>query len=232
MADAVSLSARRHGSGLQRRLLLLLLVPLFLLAILNTWFDFRVRRQCGPAARPPVADNLVPLLADSVMAGGTTPADPPLLLMAPPVEDFLMQRPGLSAFAVARPGGQVLVGDPWLSGMPPHTDEPEFSSEEFEGMTYRIVSQRVNTVAGELVVRLADGSDPRQQWLRLLWLKVVLPNLVLVIGGLFCRELGRAPGPASAAGVEGRGGAPLAPRPLGAGRRELRPTRCARWCCR
>jgi len=40
-------------------------------------------------------------------------------------------------------------------------------------------------VAGELVVRLADGSDPRQQWLRLLALKVVLPNLVLAFAGFF-----------------------------------------------
>jgi hypothetical protein len=32
---------------------------------------------------------------------------------------------------------------------------------------------------------LADGSDPRQQWLRLLWFKVALPNLVLVVAAFF-----------------------------------------------
>jgi two-component system sensor histidine kinase TctE len=69
--------------------------------------------------------------------------------------------------------------------MPPATGEPEFSSQEFDGVTYRIVSQRTNTVAGELVLRLADGSDPRQQWLRLLWFKVALPNLVLAVAAFF-----------------------------------------------
>ena len=69
--------------------------------------------------------------------------------------------------------------------MPPATGEPEFSSQEFDGVIYRIVSQRVNTVAGELVLRLADGSDARQQWLRRLWLKVGLPNLLLAVAAFF-----------------------------------------------
>jgi two-component system, OmpR family, sensor histidine kinase TctE len=81
--------------------------------------------------------------------------------------------------------GEVLVGDSWLSGPLPTTREAEFLSEEYGGATYRIVSQRVNTIAGELVVRLADGSDSRQQWLHLVWLKVLLPNLVLVVAAFF-----------------------------------------------
>jgi two-component system sensor histidine kinase TctE len=42
------------------------------------------------------------------------------------------------------------------------------------------VRQRQQTVAGQVVVTLADGSDPRQQWARSMLLKVLLPNLVLV----------------------------------------------------
>ncbi|MES2583120.1 MAG: ATP-binding protein [Pseudomonadota bacterium] len=172
------------ASGLQRRLLLLLLVPLFLLAALNAWFDYSSADSAALQQDRQLL-TMVPLMASSVVARGATPDAPPVLLMAPPLEDFLTQRPGLSAYAFVAREGSVLVGDSWLSGMPPATGEPEFSSQEFDGVTYRIVSQRVHTVAGDLVLRLADGSDPRQQWLRLLWLKVGLPNLVLVVAAFF-----------------------------------------------
>ena len=179
-------SAQHAGmaSGLERRLLLLLLVPLFLLASLNAWFDYS---SADSAALQQDRELLamVPLMASSVVAAGATDLAPPVLLMAPPLEDFLAQRPGLSAYAFLTEGGGVLVGDGWLMGTPPATSEPEFVSEEFDGVTYRIVSQRVHTVAGDLVLRLADGSDPRQQWLRLLWLKVGLPNLVLAVAAFF-----------------------------------------------
>ncbi len=171
-------------SGLQRRLLLLLLLPLFLLAALNTWFDYRSADSAALQQDRQLL-QLVPLLADSVVGRDASAAALPVLLTAPPVEDFLRERPGLSALAVVDTEGHVLVGDPWLSGLPPTTHEPEFSSEEYDGVTFRIVSRRVATVAGELVVRLADGSDPRQQWWRLLWLKAILPNVVLAIAAFF-----------------------------------------------
>ncbi len=172
------------ASGLQRRLLSLLLVPLLLLALINTWFDFRSADSAAFQQDRHLL-SLVPMLGVSVVARGNTDADPPVLLMAPPVEAFLRERQGASAFAVVGRDGSVQAGDYWLSGMPPATTEPEFSSQEFEGITYRIVSQRMTTAAGELVLRLADGSDPRQQWLRLLWLKVALPNLVLLVAAFF-----------------------------------------------
>ena len=171
-------------SGLQRRLLLLLLAPLLLLAALNTWFDFRSADSAALQQDRQLL-QLVPLLADSVVARGDAEFSPPVLLLAPPVEEFLHDRPDASAFAVVDTKGRVLAGHDWLTGLPPTTREPEFSSEEFDGVTYRIVSQRVKTAAGELVVRLADGSDPRQQWVRRLWLKAVLPNAILVIAAFF-----------------------------------------------
>ena len=171
-------------SALRRRLLLLLLAPLLLLAGLNTWFDFRSADGAALQQDRQLL-NLVPLLADSIVARGATEADPPAFLTAPPVDAFLSDRPGMAAYAVLSLDGNVVLGDAWLSGPLPTTREPEFSSEEFGGLTYRIASQRVKTVAGEVIVRLADGSDTRQQWLHRLWLKVVLPNLVLVIAAFF-----------------------------------------------
>jgi two-component system, OmpR family, sensor histidine kinase TctE len=172
------------GTGLRRRLLLLLLGPLILLAGVNTWFDYR---QAGDAALQQDRQllGLVPLLADSVIARGPAAADAPVLLMAPPVEDFLKQRPGVAAFGIANLEGQILIGETWLGRALPSTWEPEFSSEVEDGVTYRIVTQRVRTVAGDLVMYLADGSDTRQQWLRLVFLKVMLPNLVLAVVAVF-----------------------------------------------
>ena len=181
MVDAAPLRATvAMATGLQRRLLLLLLVPMFLVASINTWLDLRTAdnvtlqqdRQLG---------SLVPLLADSVVAGGTTLSNLPLLLLAPAIEDFMSARMQRAGYALVDMQGEVLLGDDWLSGPAPTTREPQFSSDAYDGQTYRIVSQRVNTRAGELVVRLADGSDLRQQWLRLVWLRAVLPNLVVLL---------------------------------------------------
>lgn len=172
------------SSGLRRRLLLLLLLPLSLLACINTWFDYRSADNAALQQDRQLL-QLTPLLADSVVAAGQTADAPPLMLLAPAIEEFLKGRSGQSAFCVASLEGKVLAGDEWLTGLPPTTAEPEFSSEEERGVVYRIVSQRVHTAAGELVVRLADGSDPRQQWLSQVLRKVLLPNLVLMVLAFF-----------------------------------------------
>ena len=158
-------------TGLQRRLLLLLLAPLFLLGGLNTWFDYRL---AGDAMvhqdRALVA--LVPLLADSVLSRNVSDDEPLPLLVAPAIEDFLVERKGLAAYSISNLEGKVRAGEVWLEGTSPLDAEPVFYTEEQGGVRYRVVVQRVRTVAGELVMRLADGSDVRQQWLNQLWFKV------------------------------------------------------------
>lgn len=171
------------SSGLQRRLLILLLIPLCLLAAVNTWFDYRSADNAAMQQDRELL-SLLPLLADSIVAAGLTPHDPPALLTVPAVDEFLKERAGLSAFAIVDLNGQVLLGEDWLGRTQPSAREPEFVSEEEGGVTYRIVSQRMHTAAGELVVRLADGSDPRQQWVKQVMLKVFLPNLVLIFGAV------------------------------------------------
>ena len=170
--------------GLRRRLLVMLFVPLLLLAVLNAWFDYRsadnvaLRQDQGLLA-------LVPLLADSIIGEGLRRADPPVLLLAPAVQEFLREGPGHAAYAICDADGKVLHGEAWLAGLPLTTLEPEFHSEENGGVTWRIVRQRQQTVLGEVVLALADGSDPRQQWARSILFKVLLPNLVLVIAAAF-----------------------------------------------
>ncbi len=171
-------------SGLRRRLLVMLIAPLVLLALLNAWFDYRSADNVALQQDQRLL-AMVPLLADSIIGEGLRKTDPPILLLAPALEQFLNNPPDMGSFAVADPDGKVLRGQAWLGGLPPATAEPEFHSEENGGVTWRIVRQRQQTVLGEVVVALADGSDPRQQWARSILFKVLLPNLVLVTAAAF-----------------------------------------------
>jgi len=187
---ATRAAARKSGgdglmtSGLRRRLLVMLITPLVLLAMLNAWFDYRSADNVALQQDQRLL-ALVPLLADSIIAEGLRRTDPPVLLLAPAVEGFLNNAPGSAAFAISDADGKVLHGEAWLGGLAPTTLEAEFHSEENGGITWRIVRQRQQTVLGEVVVALADGSDPRQQWARSILFKVLLPNLVLVTAAAF-----------------------------------------------
>lgn len=188
---ATRAAARRNGgdglgvtSGLRRRLLVMLITPLVLLALLNAWFDYRSADNVA-LQQDQRLQALVPLLADSIIGEGLRRTDPPVLLLAPAVEEFLNNAPANAAFAISDADGKVLNGEAWLAGLAPTTAEPEFHSEENGGITWRIVRQRQQTVLGEVVVALADGSDPRQQWARSILFKVLLPNLVLVTAAAF-----------------------------------------------
>lgn len=167
-------------SGIQRRLLVMLLIPLAGLALVSAGFDYR---SAGNAAvrQDQHLKALAPLLADSVVAPGRSPEEAPVLLLAPPVEEFLKGRTGYRAFLLTDLQGRPLLGDEWLGAAVPTTREAEFHSQEEGGTTYRIVAQRATTAAGELVVYLADGSDGRQQWMVSVLAKVLLPNLFLVM---------------------------------------------------
>ncbi|CAN5641248.1 hypothetical protein BH11PSE7_BH11PSE7_28670 [soil metagenome] len=171
-------------SGLQRRLLFMLLLPLCMLVLVSAWFDYQSADNAALQKDRQLL-QFVPLLADSVLAPAMEPGSPPLLLMAPPVEEFLKAHPGFVGYAITSPDGALLYGDSWLAGANPATREPEFRSEENEGVTYRIVSQRVYTSGGEVVLVLADGSDPRQQWMYSVLYKVLLPNMVLIFAAAF-----------------------------------------------
>jgi len=214
------------GPGLQRRLLLLLLAPLLLLAAFNTWFDFQLADTAAIQQDRQLL-TLVPQLADSVLAGGATPQSAPDFLMSPVIAEFLAQRVGASAYAILDGDGKVLLGAAWLSDYPPNTFEPEFSSQEFQGVVYRIVSQRVQAAGTEWTVRLADGSDGRLQSLRRLWLKVALPNLVLVVGAAlairWAVRLALRPLIALRDAVEGRSPRDLTPLDADGSPEEVRP---------
>jgi two-component system, OmpR family, sensor histidine kinase TctE len=172
------------ASGLRRRLLVMLIAPLILLTLLNAWFDYRsADAVAGQQDQRLLA--LVPLLADSIIGESARGGEPPVLLLAPVVEDFLKVGPAHAAYAIADADGKVLRGEAWLAALPPTTLEPEFHSEENLGVTWRIVRQRQQTVLGEVTVALADGSDPRQRWARSIVLKVLLPNLVLLAAAAF-----------------------------------------------
>jgi two-component system sensor histidine kinase TctE len=172
-------------SNLRNRLLLLLVLPLCALALVGAWMDWRSAAEAA-VQHDQRLSRLLPVLADSVLAPPQA-GEAPLLLLAPTVGEFLRQKSGQTAYtgySVRDGSGQLLLGDAWVGGALPSTHAPEFFSKEIGGITYRIAVQRIHASVGmgELVVALADGSDPRQQWAQQLLWRVLLPNLVLVAG--------------------------------------------------
>jgi two-component system sensor histidine kinase TctE len=168
-------------SGLRRRLLVLLIAPLTVLAVVNAWIEVRSADNVANEQDQHLL-SLVPLVADSVIGQS---GDRPLLMLAPPLEEFLKERSGAAAYAILDVDGKVLQGDSWLEGLPPTDTTPEVHSEEHDGATWRIVRQRQPTVLGETVIAVADSSDPRQQWARSIFFRVLLPNLVLIAAAAF-----------------------------------------------
>ena len=166
--------------GVQRRLLLLLLVPLAVFALINVYFDYRA---AGDAAlqKDVQLSRLIPLLADSILSPATHPGPGPILLLAPAVQDFIRERPATAGFRISDSAGEFLAGETWISSVVPATRDAEFHSEQINGRVYRLAAQRIETPAGLLILQLADGSDARQQWPRSLLLKVILPNVILLL---------------------------------------------------
>ena len=180
-ARAPATEVRGVTSGLRRRLLVLLIAPLIVLALVNAWVEYHSADNAA-AQQDQRLLSLLPLVADSVIGRS---GDGPLLMLAPPLEEFLKDRPGASAYAILDADGKVLEGEAWLEDLPPADEQPEVHSEEHDGATWRIARQRQATVLGEVTVAVADSSDPRQQWARTIALRVLLPNLVLIAAAAF-----------------------------------------------
>lgn len=180
--------------GLQRRLLVMLMLPLGLVALVSVWLHYQ---SAGTAAlqQDQQLVRLVPLLADSVVVRSRGPDGAPVttdgdglgpsprlaMLLAPPVGEFLREREGFAAYGIFDAQGRLLLGDGWLPTVLPVTDEPEFLSVVEGGVTYRLVAQRSSSSAGELILMLADGSDAQQNWLSTVMIRVLLPNLLLLL---------------------------------------------------
>lgn len=167
-------------SGLRRRLLLLIIAPLIGLALLSAWFEFRSADDAALLQDQQLL-ALLPLLADSIITSDSELGKhDSVLLMPPTLEQFMEARRTTAAYAVTDVDGHVLHGHAWLAGLPLTNAEPEFHTEQYGGRTWRIVRQMHQSVVGGVIVALADGSNPQQQWRRSILLKVLLPHLVMI----------------------------------------------------
>ena len=104
-------------SGLRRRLLVMLISPLILLALLNAWFDYRSADNVALQQDQRLL-ALMPLLADSVIGEGLRNADPPVLLMAPAVEESSRPAPATRATPSSIPTARSCTASPGWAGWP------------------------------------------------------------------------------------------------------------------
>lgn len=168
--------------ALQRRLLVLILMPLALLGMLNAWADYRL---AGTAAglQDEQLMRLMPLLGNAVLAA---PLDKRLsnsvVMLVPDVQQFLIDRGQRAAFKVTSSSGLLIAGDERLSAYMPRSYEVELHSETMSGVTWRVAAQRLEFAEGqEVILQLADGSGARQEWLYAMLRRVVLPNVLLAV---------------------------------------------------
>jgi two-component system, OmpR family, sensor histidine kinase TctE len=216
-------------TGLRRRLLVLLILPLVGLALLSAWFEYQSADSVAQLQDQQLL-QLVPLLADAVVVtggGASDEAPNSFLLMPPALDQFLQNRRQASAYAVTDLDGGLLYGARWLAGLPLATHEPQLHSEESLGVTWRVVRQRQDTGLGPVVVALADASDPRQQWLRSVMTRVLLPHLVIILAAALAVRwaVGRALAPllALAQAVARRSPQDLSALPVHETPQEVRP---------
>ena len=87
-------------SGLQRRLLLLLLLPLGLFALVSIYFDYQTAGHVALQKDQQLL-RLIPLVADSVLAVGAKEEAALLLLLAPEIEDFIKDRERSAGFRIS-----------------------------------------------------------------------------------------------------------------------------------
>lgn len=222
---------------LQRRLLGLLLFPFALLVLVGAWLHYQAAGTVA-VQQDQLLMKLAPMLADSILAPEATdpqtePAEAalkpvrPVLLLAPPVEEFLTKGEGATGYSIVAPNGDLMLGDAWLPVLQPDTLEPALSSVTEGGVTYRLIAQRVITPVGEVVVQLADGSDARQRWWENALRRVLLPNvLLMLVAAWWVRWAVRKalqPLAALRAAVENRSPRDLSPLPAQAVPGEVRP---------
>ena len=72
-------------SDLRNRLLMLLVLPLMALATVGVWLDYRSADEAAGRHDLRLL-RLLPALADSVLAPPFLDREPPLLLLAPPIQ--------------------------------------------------------------------------------------------------------------------------------------------------
>ena len=132
---------RAMTSDLRNRLLILLVLPLCALALVGVWLDYRSADEAAGRHDQRLL-RLLPALADAVLAPSIRDDEPPLLLLAPPVEDFLRQNAGFAGYSVRDTSGRLLLGDAWVNSAVPGTHEPEFHSAEYDGVTYRVAVRK------------------------------------------------------------------------------------------
>ena len=166
-------------SGLRRRLMVMIIGPLLLLALTNAWLEYRSAHGATDSQDRQLL-ALQPLLADSVITGGGAGQVAVALMLAPEIEHFLAARPETSAYAITDAAGRLLYGQAWLAEGVAASRSPQLESREHQGMTWRVARQSHPSAVGDLVVTLADASSPNQRWLRSILLKVLLPHLVIL----------------------------------------------------
>lgn len=176
-----------HG-GLRRRLLIALLIPLILILVASSMFDYRLAKQTANAAHDQgLADSIFDL--ESHIRKQHNPA---FLDLTEETEAMLRSNaPDMLYFSIRDADGRVLAGDSNLPGFAmPTDDEVAFSDGAHLGNAVRIAVHRLKLPAGEIYIVVMETTEKRILSSQRILTAMVLPNLAVIFATLLAVFLG------------------------------------------
>ncbi|MCW1843402.1 sensor histidine kinase [Prosthecomicrobium hirschii] len=184
--------ARRAGTSLRRRLLVLLLAPLFLLALISGLIDYRIASSTAETAFDHgLADDALALASRVALRNGELAVD------LPPAAEAILRTDSEDAefLAVRGPDGRLLGGDADL--MPDAVEagrSPVLTDIVMRGRPVRKASYAIATPAGLITVAFAETTNKRDEARSRIMAALLIPNVLILIATFVLVYFGIAAG--------------------------------------
>lgn len=168
--------------GLRQRLIVALLIPLTLILVASSLFDYRLAKQTANAAHDQgLADSIFDLESHIRKQNFTARLD-----LTEEAEAMLRSNaPDLLYFSVRDASGKVLAGDSDLPQFALPTDnQVVFKDGTHHGDPVRIALHRQSLAGGNILIVAMETTERREQSSQRILTAMVLPNLAVVVATL------------------------------------------------
>lgn len=182
MRQLISPLAPSAPKGLRRRLLLALLLPLVLILITSSIFDYRLARQTADSSHDQsLADTVYDL--ESHIRNRLIPG--PLDLAEEAEAMLRSSTPDLVYFAIRDSTGKTLAGDDDLPALsPPKDNQLMFLDSVHKGAPVRIALLQLNHDFADIHIVVAETNKKREFSRQRILTAMVLPNLAVIVATL------------------------------------------------
>jgi two-component system, OmpR family, sensor histidine kinase TctE len=168
--------------GLRRRLIVALALPLILILIGSSVFDYRLARKTADTAHDEaLADTVYDL--ESHIRNQTSPVD---FDLAAETEAMIRSNaPDMLYFSVRDGAGRTLAGDDDLPEIElPRNDKIVFLDSIYKGKPVRIASHRLSMFATDMHITVVETIEKRRLSSQRILTAMVAPNLAVIFAAL------------------------------------------------